>query len=346
MCDWGVNIGCLAGTDTAWEHRAAKKSATKTVCSRLGRCASITGASSMFKSSSNVKPGGCGIFVDGAWSSRISKRGQDEEGMGRWAYVIIDGRNDAKLMIITAYRVVTHKIEDVGMKISLAQQYGILCEKGKSNPNPRRQFIKDMKKWIKKLRDKMHIVLTLDANEEWVDKTKKGESEIHKMAVSVGLRNLEMEQVGKLPSTFPLSGITLDHILVSEGVLDCTEAIARPPHINSTLGDHRGTYVDLNVEKLLGIGEIDVEMNPMRKLQTKDIKATEKYLEKVEEALKNYKVFDRMETLWKKLKITGWSTKEDVAEYKKIDRDIFRLCRGSEKNVYISKLQGMRGRRS
>ena len=60
------------------------------------------------------------------------------------------------------------------MKTSLAQQYGILCEKGKSNPNPRRQFIKDMKKWIKKYRDKMHIVLTLDANEEWVDNTKKG----------------------------------------------------------------------------------------------------------------------------------------------------------------------------
>ena len=129
MCDWGVNIGCLAGTDTAWEHRAAKKAATKTVCSRLGRCASVTGASSTFKSSSNVKPGGCGIFVDGAWSSRISKRGQDEEGMGRWAYVIIDGRNDAKVMIITAYRVGAQKIEDVGMKTSVAQQYGILCEK-------------------------------------------------------------------------------------------------------------------------------------------------------------------------------------------------------------------------
>ena len=89
-----------------------------------------------------------------------------------------------------------------------------------------------------------------------------------------------------------------------------------------------------------------MEMNPMRKLQTKDVKATEKYLEKGEDAFKNHKVFDRMDTLWKKSKTTGWSTKEDVAEYEKIDRDVFRLCRGSEKNVYISKLQGMRGRRS
>ena len=94
------------------------------------------------------------------------------------------------------------------------------------------------------------------------------------MVVSVGLRNLEMEQVGKLPPTFPLSGRTLDHILVTEGVLESVEAMARTPHIKSTLGDHRGTYVDLNVEKLLGIGEIDVESNPMRKLQTKDVKAT------------------------------------------------------------------------
>ena len=121
------------------------------------------------------------------------------------------------------------------------------------------------------------------------------------------------------------------------------EAMTRTPHIKSTLGDHRGTYVDLNIEKLLGIGDIDIESNPMRKLQTKDVKATEKYLDKVEEAFKNHKVFDRMETLWEKLKITGRSTKEDVVEYEKIDRDVFRLCRGSEKNVYILKLLGMRG---
>jgi len=119
--------------------------------------------------------------------------------------------------------------------------------------------------------------------------------------------------------------------------------MARTPHIKSTLGDHRGTYVDLNVEKLLGIGEIDVESNPMRKLQTKDVKATEKYLGKVEEAFKNHKVFDRMETLWEKLKTTGQSSKEDVVEYEKIDRDVFRLCRGSEKNVYILKRLGTRG---
>ena len=41
-----------------------------------------------------------------------------------------------------------------------------------------------------------------------------------------------------------------------------------------------------------------MEMNPMRKLQTNDVKATEKFLERVDEALKNHKVFDRMETLW------------------------------------------------
>ena len=109
------------------------------------------------------------------------------------------------------------------------------------------------------------------------------------MSESLGLINIEKEYQGKLPATFPQSGKTIDYILVSEGVKKCVEAVGRTPHIKRTLGDHRETYVDINVAKLLGIGEIDMVMMPGRKLQSKDTKATKKYLNQVNLVGKNTK---------------------------------------------------------
>ena len=43
-----------------------------------------------------------------------------------------------KLAIITAYRVVQEKVDNAGVKTSVAQQYAMLREMGKNNPNPRK----------------------------------------------------------------------------------------------------------------------------------------------------------------------------------------------------------------
>eukprot|EP00957_Ditylum_brightwellii_P163845 12472860-Ditylum_brightwellii.AAC.1 len=52
-----------------------------------------------------------------------------------------------KLYIATAYRVQqTHK---EGTSAAYTQQMKILCQKGYSNPNPRKQWLKDFTKVIK-----------------------------------------------------------------------------------------------------------------------------------------------------------------------------------------------------
>jgi len=117
------------------------------------------------------------------------------------------------------------------------------------------------------------------------------------MSESLGLTNLEKEYKGNLSSSFPQSENTIYFLLASEGVLSCIEAIGRNPHIKTTLGDHRGTYLDINVAKILGIGEVDMEMMPGRKLQLKDTKAGKKYLNEVNKSWKEHNVFNRMENL-------------------------------------------------
>ena len=126
------------------------------------------------------------------------------------------------------------------------------------------------------------------------------------MSESLGLINIENEYQGKLPATFPQSGKTIDYILVSEGVQKCVEAVGRTPHIKRTLSHHRGTYVDINLAKLLGIGEIDTTMIPGRKLQFKDTKSIKKYLNQVHLGWKEHKVFTRIKKI-----VTSYEIKKE-----------------------------------
>ena len=219
----------------------------------------------------------------------------------------------------------------------MAQQYGILSEKGVKNPDPRKQFIKDIKKWLTIKMKKYELILCLDANEEWFDKSKTILSSVKAMSESLGLTNLEKEYKGTLPSSFPQSERTIDFILASEGVLSCVDVIGRETHIKTTLGDHRGTYIDINVAKLLGIGEVDMESMPGRKLQLKDTKAGKKYLQEVNKSWNEHNVFNRMEKLCKLIRDNKGPSKDIIEMYNKIDRDVFRLCKSAEnKSVHVS----------
>ena len=75
MKDWKVNMCCLSGTDTAWEHSTTRKAVNKVLKRRVDRCATSITSTSSAKSISNVKPGGTGIFMDGKWASRIVEKG-------------------------------------------------------------------------------------------------------------------------------------------------------------------------------------------------------------------------------------------------------------------------------
>ena len=113
--------------------------------------------------------------------------------------------------------------------------------------------------------------------------------------------------------------------------------MGRTPHIKKTLGDHRGSYVDINVAQLLGIGKVDMAMMPGRKLQSKDTKATKNYLKQTRISWTDHNVFERMEKLCEDLRHCKTMTEEMKATYNKIDRDVFRLCLSAEKkSVHVS----------
>ena len=232
-----------------------------------------------------------------------------------------------KMAIITAYRVVQEKVDNAGVKTSVAQQYAMLREMGETNPNPRKQFMTDLKKYIRSLQDQMEIVLVMDAYEQWERKLSK----IKEFAMELGLINVGKTLHDDLPPTFPASKRTLDFMLASEGVMPCVEVMGMVPYIKQSLGDHRGMYVDLNARKLLGLDGVDEETSITRRLQYSDVKKVKKYVEVLEAKLKDHKVFERMESLVEKMKKQKGMMNLDEVVYEQLDRDVFLLEKCAEK---------------
>ena len=74
-------------------------------------------------------------------------------------------KKDRHLFIISAYRTCPTPSNKVLTKFN-SQQCFILRDKEIQNPNPRRQFVDDMRKYIQnlKLRDRDMLLLMMDAN--------------------------------------------------------------------------------------------------------------------------------------------------------------------------------------
>ena len=329
----GANIGCFSETQSKWESATIRGIVSK-MFKRKDAYSTLTCSSSTTWSASYVKPGGTMLSVDGNWSSRISKRGQDSHGMGRWSYVTLNGRDNTKLTVICAYRCCkSQNIKTVGATTSFAQQYKILRRNKIKKPSPREAFIKHMKAFINSCLEQSHeIILCLDANEEWEEKN----SRIKDMATTLGLHDIVGERYVKPPGTYRRQDKTnrIDFFLGTEGVTQSVTAHGMAPKsFGNSLGDHRAMFLDIDVAKLLNLGIHDNCSPTSRKLKSSDIKGSKKYLEALVEGFTEHNVFKRMEGLKDELKKTDKITKYQKKVYDGIDQDVHRICIKAEKDI-------------
>ncbi len=104
----GAGAICLAETNLNWHHTQHHAS--------LRCCLHRNWSASKFQISVTdeiflgiYQPGGTTTLVVDRWTSRIIKSGMDPYSLGRWSYVILRGKQDINLCIITAYRVCADK---------------------------------------------------------------------------------------------------------------------------------------------------------------------------------------------------------------------------------------------
>jgi hypothetical protein len=113
------------------------------------------------KMESNYKPGGTMTTIVGNGHARVTEKGSDSTGLGRWSYLTINS-NKKKLVVITAYKPCKAK----GPNTNWTQQW-LLLRETKRDPDPIQEFYNDLDSELRKWRKSKHeIILIMDANEE------------------------------------------------------------------------------------------------------------------------------------------------------------------------------------
>ena len=92
MQDKQIDIACLAEINTNWNHYTGKRQLNRIVRKHWKR-AHLTTSNIENKVITPYQPGGTAIISTHKISSRITDSGVDPQGMGRWSYITINGRN-------------------------------------------------------------------------------------------------------------------------------------------------------------------------------------------------------------------------------------------------------------
>ena len=327
--EWEVDISVLAEPCIEWRDIIPQK-VVQGIAKKYDKTGNWTVATSACYSGSYVKPGGALVYSTRTVVGKIIERGTDPWKYGRWSYVIYAGKAGTSLMVVRGYRV-GHRTGNAGSSTAWYQQK-VLLTKERRDIEPEEAFLLDMEEWLTdRITDKMEVIVLLDANEQWVDRSK-----IRKMARNLNLLNLDTDGGHNFPATHPCihnrsRDTTIDYFLCTRKVLDSVQYATLTPYDLHILGDHRGFLVDLDLSTIFTAQSTSRNSQPGRKLDITNPKSVKKYLDKVNSGFMKQNIYGRIKKLsyqWATRKKNKWDT---MKSYEQLDREIFHICRKAEK---------------
>jgi hypothetical protein len=118
------------------------------------------------------KPGGTLLGVTGSLAGRIKSHTADK--YGRWIQVDLLGRSGQIISVICTYQVV-QEVGRHGDQTTYSQQVRMMRMEGQLKPDPRQQFIIDMKTLIKKLHAEGNDIILMGDFIDWSQSIRYGE---------------------------------------------------------------------------------------------------------------------------------------------------------------------------
>ena len=329
MSQWEVNVTALAEPCVDWKNIIPRRIIRK-VSSKYNSTGCYTVATSDLNVANYLKPGGALIHSDNEWSGRITEKGTDPWGYGRWAYQIYSGGTTKKLLVVSAYRVGKRSNDNAGTTTAWYQQQVLIQEQNRDG-DPSDIFVKDLITWMKSIqRSSMEVILLLDANERWTENSK-----IKHLADTLQLSDIFRETMGDSPITHPnfentSRSTTIDFCLVSRKVIEHVDYLTMAPYDLQTLGDHRGILLDIDIKGLLDVNDIALDTTSGRKLSTDNPKAVQKYLEKVRDKFQKQNIYERTNKLLHQT-VTNKKAPDDIMRcYEILEKEIFHICKKAE----------------
>ncbi len=117
-----ASIFAAQETNVNWDVDSRYQLVTQ--CRRTSPQIKIATSTSAEKLSNWFKPGGTLLLALNQWTSRVTKYGNDPH-LGRWSYMEFIGKNDKRLIVISAYRVCNQQFNAASQTMT-AQQIRLL----------------------------------------------------------------------------------------------------------------------------------------------------------------------------------------------------------------------------
>ena len=93
----------------------------------------------------DYKPGGTAMVAFGKTGRRVIKPGIDD--LGRWSWMAFEGADNKVILIMSIYQCCKNPTNPQG-KTAYHQQETMLSERNRNDCDPRRNFYKDMCKFL------------------------------------------------------------------------------------------------------------------------------------------------------------------------------------------------------
>ena len=223
-------------------------------------------------------PGGNAVWNNGVYTGRIQRKGQEK--YGRWAFIVLLGKNMQEIMIISAYNICKNSAED-GSTIA-GQIRRAMHKNGDNKKSLRNSFFKDLQDFIvKEKKEGTEVILAMDAN------TSATAEELKTLRLHTNLVDVfKVKHPNKEhPRTYFRGKECLDYIYASPHIAQGISNAGYAPFYAMGKYDHRLLYVDIQwdhlfkhkTDKTQARGrQLSVKNRRITKLYTKTLKALEK----------------------------------------------------------------------
>ena len=221
------------------------------------------------------------VAFDEAAMRATSKTGVDTTGLGRWAWMLFEGKQRHRTRIISAY----NPCKSMGDETVYMQQKRYFLSKGKE-VCPREQFIMDLTNQIKNWqRQNDQIVLMIDGNENFARLGPLHVALLRECRLIDPIRFAYQHDTDSLPATSSTGSVPIDAIFVSHQIKHITRG-GWLKH-GETVGDHRPLYIDIPILTLLGEPPFHIHRPEARRLTCDHPKVVKKFNELVQRQMDN-----------------------------------------------------------
>ena len=267
--------------------------------------------------------GGTMLLAIGQITQRLTQKGQDQSGLGRWSWMLLHGKDDIKTRIISAYCPTRSNRGNTGAVYN--QQRRWLRRQRRKEKCPRKAFIQDICHFINGCRTRNErIVMFIDANADIRDSPLT--TSLAELDIREGVTSQHPDSTP--PATYELGSLPINGIYLSPE-LQPTRAGYLP---FCGIGDHRAAYVDIPWDTLVGDAMVQISRPQARRLTTKDPRIVNKYHRLLNQHMETHNIFYKLQTLETAAAHQDRLTPQQQDQLEQIDDVVSDGMRYAEKN--------------